>query len=54
MKLNVCFFLKEKSCLLFLWSIIMIFMLLADGSVTVLSLREHQKQVELFDNSFLY
>jgi hypothetical protein len=38
-------FFKEKSCLLFLWSIIMIFMLLADGSVTVLSLREHQKQV---------
>ncbi|CAF0973865.1 unnamed protein product [Rotaria sordida] len=33
-----------KPWLLLLWSLTMIFMLLADGSVTVLSLREHQQQ----------
>ncbi|CAF1030745.1 unnamed protein product [Adineta steineri] len=34
----------EKAWLLFLWSILMIFMLLADGIVTIFSLREHQHQ----------
>ncbi|CAF1415278.1 unnamed protein product [Rotaria sp. Silwood1] len=33
-----------KPWLLFLWSFLMFFMLLADGIVTVLSLREHQQQ----------
>jgi hypothetical protein len=36
---------KGKPYILFSWSIVMIVMLLADGIVTVLSLREYQKQV---------
>ncbi len=41
-------FVKNKPWLLFLWSILMIVMLLADGIITVLSLRHHQPQVSLF------
>ncbi|CAF1102541.1 unnamed protein product [Adineta ricciae] len=42
--LLLCGIQLEKAWLLFVWSILMIFMLLADGIVTVLSLRENQQQ----------
>ncbi|UJR07704.1 hypothetical protein I4U23_011989 [Adineta vaga] len=42
--LLLCGIQLEKAWLLFLWSTMMIFMLLADGIVTVLSLREYQQQ----------
>ncbi|CAF4023934.1 unnamed protein product [Adineta steineri] len=35
----------NKPWLLFIWSVLMIIMLLIDGIVTVLSLREHQQQI---------
>jgi hypothetical protein len=39
------FSIQRKAWLLFIWSIAMVAMLLADGIVTVLTLREHQLQV---------
>ena len=36
---------QSKPWLLFVWSILMIFMLLIDGIITILSLRQHQQQV---------
>ncbi|CAF2527583.1 unnamed protein product [Rotaria sp. Silwood2] len=41
----LCAIQLNKSWLLFLWSILMIFMLLIDGIVTILSLRQYQQQV---------
>ncbi|CAF1102236.1 unnamed protein product [Rotaria magnacalcarata] len=41
----LCAIQLNKSWLLFLWSIVMIFMLLIDGIVTILSLRQYQQQV---------
>jgi hypothetical protein len=45
--ITLILFIKNKPCLLFLWSILMIVMLLTDGIVTVLALRQHQQQVDL-------
>ena len=41
---------KGKPSILFSWLIVMIVMLLADGIVTVLSLREYQQQIWRFDH----
>ncbi|CAF1358252.1 unnamed protein product [Adineta ricciae] len=43
--LLLCGIQLSKPWLLFLWSILMIVMLLADGIITVLSLRQHHQQI---------
>ncbi len=53
-KIELLLFIKSKPWLLFLWSIIMIVMLLADGIITVLSLRQHEQQVIFFIQNLIF
>lgn len=50
--MKVCLTFKSQPWLIFIWSIMMIVMLLLDGIVTVLTIRHDDQQVRLFHDEF--